>query len=70
MNKKMTRTHTGRATARHVGGRGVFAVALRLYIAGGGLVLTVVVFLVTGSLWSLALLLPWFVIAKIMQRLG
>jgi hypothetical protein len=41
----------------------------RIWLSGGAIILTVVVFLSTGSLWSLALMLPWLLALKIMRGL-
>jgi hypothetical protein len=57
---------------RRVGGGALVAVLrglYRFYMTGGSAALTAVVFLFTGSLWSLALMLPWFLVAKLFRRM-
>ncbi len=58
-HRTATRTHTH-----------VLLSIFRIYLNGGALVLAVVLFLFTGSVWSLATLVPWFVIAKFIRRMG
>lgn len=71
MSKPKDRRHVKRgATAPQFHVSSILNALFRIYISGGGLVLTVIVFLATRSLWSLALMVPWFLIARLMKRLG
>ena len=70
--RRRARARAGGAAAPHRVGAGVpelLSILLRLYLKGGAQVLTVVLFLSTGSLWSLAALLPWFLAARLMRRM-
>ncbi len=68
---KRARARLRGATApQQAGARALIGVAFRIYLNGGALVLAVALFLVTGSVWSLATLVPWFLIAKIIRRMG
>ncbi len=53
-----------RTHARTVGRGEVLMMLWALYMQGGAVALSVVVFLLSGSLWALLLMVPWFVMAK------
>jgi type IV secretory pathway VirB3-like protein len=67
---KRTRARMRGATAPQQTGGRVLNALFRLYISGGGLVLTVILFLATKSLWALTAMIPWFLVARLMKRLG
>jgi hypothetical protein len=40
-----------------------------LYMQGGAVAIAVVAFLLSGSLWALLLMVPWFVFAKFYAKM-
>ncbi len=58
-----------RTHARTVGRGAVLMMLWTLYMQGGAVAIAVVAFLLSGSLWALLLMVPWFVFAKFYAKM-